>query len=201
MADNEHKNIVEALIFAADFPIPISKICQIIDDIGESEAASIIEELEKDYSGNNRGMMLKQTAGGYEFVTKPEYALWVKRLAVDKRRMRLSRPSLETAAIIAFRQPISRVEIEKIRGVDSGGPLRTLLERRLIQIAGREKSPGRPLLYVTSNEFLHFFGVNSLSDLPQLEEIEDIIRYDAGQTEVALESLSLPGRDSGAEEM
>ena len=194
---NEHKNIIEALIFASHFPVSIAKICEVIDDIEESEAVAVIEELEREYSGDSRGIMLKHTAGGYEFVTKPEYALWVKRLAADRKRMRLSRPSLETAAIIAFRQPISRMEIEKIRGVDSGGPLRTLLERRLIRISGREKSPGRPLIYATSEEFLRFFGVNSLVDLPRLEEIEDIIRYDAGQTEVALESLSFPGGDSG----
>ena len=201
MAASDNKHIVEALIFASDFPVSIKKICQIIDDITVEEAEEVIQELQEDFEKLRRGFTIHQIAGGYEFVTLPEYALWVKKLLAHRRRMRLSRASLETAAIVAYQQPVTRAEIEKIRGVDCGAPLRTLLERSLIKIAGREKSPGRPLIYTTTEEFLRFFGVNSLVDLPQLEEIEDIIHHDAEKAGMALEQVYGTSGDSSPEEM
>ena len=201
MTASGNKHIVEALIFASDFPVTIKKICQIIDDMTEEEAEEAIHELQEDFEKLRRGSTIHQIAGGYEFVTLPEYALWARKLLAHRRRMRLCRASLETAAIVAYRQPVTRTEIEKIRGVDCGAPLRTLLARSLIKIAGREKFPGRPLIYATTEGFLRFFGVNSLIDLPQLEEIEDIIHHDAEKAGMALEQVPGTGGDSSSEEM
>ncbi|KPK87076.1 hypothetical protein AMJ80_12650 [bacterium SM23_31] len=201
MANNDRKHIVEALLFASDFPLSVKKISEIIEDITEEDAAEIVRDLRTEYENLERGFILRHVAGGYEFVTRPEFAVWVKKLQAERRRSRLSRAGLEITAIVAYRQPVNRADIEKVRGVDSGGPLRTLLERNLIKIAGREKAPGRPLLYKTTDEFLRFFGINSLSDLPQLEEIEDIIQHDAKETGMAIEQLHVAGGNSGAEEM
>jgi len=201
MANDEHRHIVEALLFASDFPLSIKKISEIIDDMTEEEAAEIVQELQTEYENLGRGFILRHVADGYEFVTKPDYVVWIKKLQRERRRTRLSQAGLEIIAIIAYRQPVNRADIEKIRGVDSGGPLRTLLERNLIKISGREKSPGRPILYRTTDEFLRFFGVNSLSDLPRLEEIEDLIQYDAKETGITFEQLPVASGDSGSEEM
>jgi len=201
MANDDHKHTVEALLFASDFPLSIKKISEIIDDMTEEEAAEIVQGLQSEYENLGRGFILRHVAGGYEFVTKPDYAVWIKKLQAERRRTRLSHAGLEITAIIAYRQPVNRADIEKIRGVDSGGALRTLLERNLIKIAGRVESPGRPLIYKTTDEFLRFFGVNSLSDLPQLEEIEDIIQHGAKETGIAIEQLPIASGDSGSEEM
>jgi len=189
------------LIFASDFPLSLRKISQIIDDLSEAEAGEIVEELREDYTAMNHGFFLQKVAEGYEFVTRPEMSVWIQRLMAGRRKHRLSRAGLETVSIIAYNQPVTRAEIEKIRGVDCGGPLRTLLERNLIVIAGREKLPGRPLIYKTSAEFLRYFGIDSLSDLPRLEEIEEIIHYGGEQPSGTLEQLSIEGGSSSPEEM
>ena len=201
MANSDNKSLIEAIIFASDFPVTAKKICEVVDDVEEEEAEELIRELQTEYETAQRGFKLMEIAGGFEFVTRSEYAIWVKKLFADKRRTRLSRAGLETVAIVAYRQPVTRSDIERIRGVESGGPLRTLLERNLIKISGREKSPGRPLIYRTTDEFLRYFGINDLSDLPHIEEIEDIIQKDEEKTEVTLEQLSLSGGSSSAEEV
>ena len=200
MTGNGTKQIVEALIFASDKPISVKTICQIVDDLTEQEVQEIISDLEKGIEDSDRGIILKNVAGGYEFVTAPQYAVWVQKLMSDKKRSRLSRAGLELAAIVAYRQPIIRAEIEKIRGVDCGASLRTLLERNLIKIAGREKAQGRPLIYATTDEFLHYFGINSLVDLPKLEEIEEIMYHDAEKAGLSIEQLSFSSRNSSPEE-
>jgi len=200
MANNDSKQIIEALIFASDFPLSVKKICQIADDLSESDIEEIITELKSEYENHNRGFYLKKTAGGYEFVSRPEYSIWVSRLMAGRRKNRLSRAALETVAIIAYHQPVTGVEVERIRGVDCSGPLRTLLERSLIEIAGREKAPGRPIIYRTSDDFLRYFGVDTVKDLPRLEEIEEIIHYESEQADLTVEQLSLESGDSGKEE-
>ncbi len=200
MADNETKQIVEALIFASDIPISIKKICQIVDDLDESEAKTIVGDIGNKFDNDSGGFILKKIAGGYEFVTSPRFALWVQKLASDKKRTRLSQAGLEIAAIVAYRQPIIRAEIEKIRGVDCGGSIRTLLEKKLITIVGREKSPGRPLIYATTDEFLRYFGVDSLEDLPKIEEIGEIMYHDAERAGFPFEQISVSGGNSGSEE-
>jgi len=199
--NNGNKQVIEALIFASDFPLSVKKICQIIEDVTEEEAEELIEELRKNYTNAEHGFFLQKTAGGYEFVTRAEYRVWINRLMAGRRKNRLSRAALETAAIIAYHQPVTRAGIEKIRGVDSGGTLRTLLDRSLITITGREKAPGRPLIYKTSEEFLRYFGIDSVIDLPRLEEIEEIIHHGGEQTGVSFEQLSFESGDSLPEEV
>ena len=201
MPDNGHKQIVEALIFASDFPISVKKISQIIEDVSEEKVVELVEELIVEYKNLGRGFLLTATAGGYEFVTGPAQATWVRKLLDDRKKNKLTHASLETVAIIAYRQPVTRVDVENIRGVDAAGPLRTLLERKLITIAGREKSAGRPLIYKTSDDFLRYFGVNSLEDLPQIEEISELINHVEEKESISVEQLSISSGDSSEEKV
>lgn len=197
---SEFKQIIEALVFASDFPLSTKKIAQIIDDLPEEEVQVVLDDLFEEYKNSDRGIVLQNIAGGYEFATNPETSLWVSRLMAGRRKNRLTRAGLETCSIIAYHQPVNRGDIERIRGVDCGGPIRTLLERNIIVIAGREKAPGRPLIYKTSDEFLRYFGVESLKDLPRLEEIEEIIQHGGKPESFALEQLSIESGDSGQTE-
>ncbi len=166
------KHIVESLLFVTDDPLSVDKIR---NALGIAEAAPVREalrELAAEYEVRGGGFYLNQVAGGYQLRTRPEYREWIKRL-VQPRAHRLSRAALETLAIVAYKQPIIRSDIEHIRGVDSGGILRTLLERKLIRVMGRREIPGRPLIYGTTKLFLEVFGLKSLQDLPTPKEIEE----------------------------
>jgi len=174
MGSNEIKAIIEALIFASETPLSPNKIRDIIgDDITLKDIRNILQELINEYSQNKRGFYLKEVANGYQFRTRPDYAIWVKRLKKPK-TVRFSQPTLETLAIIAYKQPITRPEIEKIRGVDCSGPLRFLLENKLITIKGRKQIPGRPYLFITTQRFLEVFGLESLGSLPPIKELEKL---------------------------
>mgnify|MGYP005843295233 CR=1 FL=1 len=173
MSVEEYSSIVEALLFAADRPISAGKLrgC-----IGEDAVPveEIIEVLNSHYEETGRAFFIMEIAGGYQLVTPKEFEPYIKQLYVSSSRMRLSQAALETLAIIAYKQPVSRPDIDAIRGVNSDGVLRTLLERDLIDITGREEAPGRPLLYGTSEEFLRYFGLNSIKDLPKPKEIDEL---------------------------
>lgn len=169
------KQIVESLILASDVPISDTKIASIVDELTPKVIKDIIEELNTDYSKQKRSFFITRVAGGFQFNTRKEFAPWLKQLFKGRMRPRLSQAGLESLAIIAFRQPISRVEIDAIRGVNSGGVLKNLLERNLISIAGRADTPGKPLLYGTTREFLRYLGINDISDLPKPREIEEIM--------------------------
>lgn len=164
--------IIEALIFAAEAPLPLEKIREILD-IPKKEVQGILERLRTEYENQARGFTLVEVAEGWQFRTRPEYAPWIRKMKKAK-TFSLSQPALETLAVIAYKQPIMRSEIEKIRGVDSGGVLRTLLEKKLIKILGRKDIPGRPLVYGTSRHFLEIFGLKDLTGLPTLKEIENL---------------------------
>ena len=166
------KHIVESLLFVTDDPLSVDKIK---NALGIAEAAPVREalrELAAEYEERGGGFYLNQVAGGYQLRTRPEYREWIKRL-VQPKAHRLSRAALETLPIVAYKQPIIRSDIEHIRGVDSGGILRTLLERKLIRVMGRREIPGRPLIYGTTKLFLEVFGLKSLQDLPTPKEIEE----------------------------
>ncbi len=164
------RRIVEALLFAAEEPLTVDQLCEAIPEADAEEIRAAIEEIRTFYDDSGRGFMLAAIAGGYQVLTRPELGAWVERFLVGKRRQRLSRASLEVLAIVAYKQPITRGEIEEIRGVDCGGVLRTLLEKRLVAVKGRARTVGHPLLYVTTQRFLEHFGLDSLADLPKLEE-------------------------------
>ncbi len=162
-------DVVEALLFASDTPLEAARIREVLDLASEDEARALVEELRARYAAADRALTITEVAGGYRMVTRPEIAPWLMRLARTRTRARLSRPALETLAIVAWRQPVSRPEVDAIRGVNSEGVLDSLLERRLIRIAGRKDAPGRPFLYETTREFLVAFGLRDLGDLPRVE--------------------------------
>ncbi|MFO7891929.1 MAG: SMC-Scp complex subunit ScpB [bacterium] len=169
------KKITEALIFASDEPLSITQIKSIVDEASPRQIKQAIEQLNHEYSQTNRSLKIVQVAGGYEMVTHESYAQWVKELFKRRSASRLSQAALETLSIIAFKQPISNTDISSIRGVSSSGVLKTLLERKLITISGRAEGPGRPLLYKTTKEFLRYFGINSIDELPKPREIEELL--------------------------
>ena len=166
---------IEALLFASEMPLTLARLQEVLPETSRADLQAALETLERDYDTDDRAIRLQRVAGGYQLCTRPELAEVVRRLFVGKRRVRLTRPALEVLAIIAYKQPTTRPEIDAIRGVGSGGVVETLLERSLVRIAGRADSVGRPLLYATTPEFLQYLGLDSLHDLPSLEELEAML--------------------------
>jgi segregation and condensation protein B len=189
------KAILESLLLAAGEPVTASKLASACEDESLEAVKCALDELAKEYADGRRGLTIEQVAGGYQLRTSLENAPYVRRLLAT-RQARLSRPLLEALAIIAYRQPITRAEIEQIRGVDCGGVLETLLARRLVRIAGRKAVPGRPILYATTAEFLSTFGLKSLKALPQIEGIDTL----AGQTPPEMVHEATTDVDASAQE-
>jgi segregation and condensation protein B len=165
---------LEALLFSSDQPLPLSLLAESLDAPAE-EVAVALKDLGDAYTARGAGVELREIAGGWLLVTTPAQSEWVARLLRGKKRMRLSRAGLETMAIIAYKQPVTKAEVEAIRGVDSSAVLATLLERNLVTIRGRSKVVGRPLLYGTTQEFLDYFGLRDLSELPRPEELRALV--------------------------
>lgn len=162
-------DVVEALLFASDTPVEAERIQEVLDLESAAVARELVDGLRARLDAEGRALQVMEVAGGFRLVTRPELAPWLVKLARSRTRSRLSRPSLETLAIIGYRQPVSRPEVDAIRGVNSEAVLDNLLERRMIRIAGRKESPGRPFLYETTREFLVAFGLRDLGDLPKVE--------------------------------
>ncbi|MBD3274509.1 MAG: SMC-Scp complex subunit ScpB [Candidatus Marinimicrobia bacterium] len=175
MLIDEQVQIVEALLFASEKPLTESRVRSILETDEPLNLEAIVEELNQHYTDTDRAFFIMRVAGGYQLVTHKQFEPYIKKLYVSSSRMRLSQAALETLSIIAYKQPISRPDVDSIRGVNSDGVIRTLLERDLLVITGREDQPGRPLLYGTSEEFLRYFGLNSLDDLPKLREIDKMM--------------------------
>ena len=170
----EHiKSIIEALLFVSDSSLTIDRIKSVLDLNNTKEIRDALSALSDEYEARKGGFYLREVAGGYQIRTRPEYTTWIKRL-IRTKPVRISKAALETLAIIAYKQPIIRSDIEHIRGVDCGGILRMLLERKLIRILGRKEIPGRPLIYATTKQFLEIFDLKDLKDLPTTEEIEKL---------------------------
>jgi segregation and condensation protein B len=167
------KRIVEALILAAPEPISAARLAEIVPLAGAAQARALVDELNADYTREDRGFEIWEIAGGYQIRTRPELAPWVQQLQ-NMRPVRLSAASLETLALIAYRQPMTRAEIEHVRGVDVGATLRSLLDRKLVRIAGHREVPGRPMLYATTRRFLEVFGLGKLEDLPTLRDLAEL---------------------------
>ncbi len=162
---------LEVLLFITDRPLSASRIREIFDGrVSDEDIKIALGKLSEDLKSRNSPIEIKEVAGGYQFATRSEWSEWVKKLYKDKTRMKLSPPALETLSIVAYRQPVTRLEIEQIRGVESSGVVETLLERKLIKIVGRKESLGRPLLYGTTGEFLKYFGLKNLAELPQIDD-------------------------------
>ncbi len=170
---NNLKPIIESLIFVVDEPLSIKQLEAVLGDVSLQQIKDILKQLVAEYEAEKRGFVLKEVAGGYQFRTRPEYRDWVTKLKQSS-PAKLSRAALETLAIIAYKQPVLRTDVEHLRGVDSGGIFKTLLERDLIRVLGRKDLPGRPMLYGTTRRFLEVFGLKDLSSLPTLEEMEQL---------------------------
>jgi len=181
--DNIYISVVEALIFAADDPLPPGDIITAIKgidgndtEISNDEIEKTVDELNIKYEQNGNAFTILKIAEGYTFATKPDHAKYVGYLSTEKTKRRLSQAALETLAIIAYKQPLTKPELETIRGVNSDYTLNTLLEKNLITIQGRADTVGRPLLYVTTDEFLKYFGLRNINDLPKPREIDEIMK-------------------------
>lgn len=173
MEDRGVKSILEAILFISGEPLTVETLRNILE-IDENEIERFLRELSDEYRLKNTGLLIVEVAGGFQMVTNPMCAPWIKKFLSVAVPARLSQQSLETLSIVAYKQPVIKAEIDAIRGVDSDGALRTLLERRLIKILGRKETPGRPLIYGTTREFLRYFGLKDLSGLPTLKELREV---------------------------
>jgi len=167
------KYIIESLLFVAQEPLSVDRLKNVINTAGASDIKNALKELSEEYETRKGGFFLNEVAGGFQIRTRSEYTSWIKRL-IQPNPPRLSRASLETLAIIAYKQPIIRSDIENLRGVDCGGILRVLLKRKFIRVLGRRELPGRPLIYATTKRFLDIFDLKDLKDLPTPKEIEEL---------------------------
>ena len=172
--------IIEALLFASDSPVTGKKLREIVPESGtEKNIKKLVGQIDERYEKQNSPFKIVELAGGYQIVTREEFSTWIAQLYKSRSRQKLTRKGLETLAIIAYKQPITKIEVEKIRGVSADGVMRTLNERNLISVKGREKAPGNPLLYGTTDYFLEYFGINDITDLPKLKEIDELLKGDS----------------------
>jgi len=169
--------VVEALIFASPEPVTLKTLVKLLDTEPKEEIVAAIAELKEAYDRPG-GLQMVEVAGGYQIVTRPELHEWVRRLFHERTTQKLSVASLETLAVVAYKQPVTAPEIAEIRGVNTAGVLGTLMERKLIKIVGRKQVVGRPFLYGTTREFLQRFGLNDLSDLPKVEDMSELLGFD-----------------------
>jgi len=176
-ASAELKAIVEALIFASPEPLTPKQIFKLLEAEPREDVQTALDELKRDYDRPG-GLQLVEVAGGYQIVTRPELHDWVRRLFHERTTQKLTVQALETLAVIAYRQPVTALEITEIRGVNASGVLSTLLERHLIKIVGRKQVVGRPFMYATTKEFLIRFGLNDLADLPRVEDMAEALGLD-----------------------
>ena len=187
----ELKAILEAVLFVSPEPVPVARLMSIVGTVSKSEVVQALGILTHDLDQDGRGIQLVQVAGGYRLVTKQEYGPWLKRMDKAKSAQKLSRSALESLAIIAYKQPLVRSEIEEIRGVETSGVLRTLCERKLVRIVGRKDVPGRPIMYGTTKFFLEHFGLQDLSQLPPLREFKELGESEQALLPIEEESLEM----------
>jgi len=181
LPDAPLRAILEGMLFASDEPVTIDEVSQILGEDRREDIVAALESLSKDYSGAGRGLRVQQIAGGYRITTQPDMGPFIRELVRSRNRQRLSRAALETLAIVAYKQPITAPEVQEIRGVNPSAILTSLLNRRLVRILGRKKVVGKPFLYGTTREFLVRFGLNSLDDLPDVEEFDALLAAESGE--------------------
>jgi len=167
-------SIIEALLFVSIGPLSVDRVAQVIEGVDRATVCQIMEELRVRFNSNGGAVVLREIAGGFQLCTHPKYSAWVKKLSSVRANSKLSRAALETLAIVAYKQPVTRAEIEAVRGVSCAGVLALLLEKKFVRVAGRQDVPGKPLLYRTTQEFLHHFGLRSLKDLPRVSELKEL---------------------------
>jgi segregation and condensation protein B len=189
-SDQERDNIIMALLFASDEPLSAQKLAAVLGEESSRPVTESLERIKTRLEKEKSSIALESIAGGLQLATRTEYAPYVAKLYVGKRKQRLSHAGLEALAIIAYKQPVTRADIEQVRGVSCGGVISTLMERSLIKITGKAKVLGAPFLYGTGKEFLEYLGLNSIKDLPSIEELEQILA-EKEQIEVDQEGLPL----------
>ncbi len=188
MSDEINTSAVEALILSSPDPLPARRIAEVFEDLTPSRVGKAVALLNDDYAERGASYRIRELAGGFQFYILPEYTGYVEELFTRRRTMRMTRAALETLAIVAYRQPVTKSQIEHIRGVASDGVLQNLLEKGMVTIKGRAATVGKPLQYGTTDEFLKFFGLAKLDDLPKMAEIEQMVaQQDENQTELTLE--------------
>jgi len=200
MEREELKAVIENVLFAADQPVSMGQLQGLFDETTEKAALkSALDELVREYQSRN--LQLMEVAEGYQLMTRHDYSDWVRKFMKLDKTARLSQPSLDTLAIIAYKQPLTKAEVEEIRGVDSSGVVRTLLEKKVIAPSGRKKVPGRPIMYRTTRKFLEYFGLMDLNDLPTLEDFkESELAEDQDQSDqisLTFDDQALPGDAEG----
>ena len=197
----ELKAIVEALVFASPEPVTPKMLYKVLASESKDDVSAAINDLRAEYQ-NRPGLQWVEVAGGYQITTRPELHEWVRRLFHERTTQKLSVPALETLAVIAYRQPVTALEVTEIRGVNTSGVLTTLLERHLIKIVGRKNVVGRPFMYATTKEFLIRFGLKDLSDLPKIEDMADALGFEppAGLVEQTPSEEMLPVEEPDAEQ-
>jgi segregation and condensation protein B len=191
LEDQQLKSAIEALLFVSGNPLSLDRLKAVFDDVETDRVRDQVRLLQQDYDDRGAGIMIAEVAGGYQLATRPEQYGWIRKFKSAKVSARFSKPALETLAIVAYKQPITRTEVEAIRGVNIGGIIRNLMERRLVKIVGKKDVPGKPMLYGTTTEFLQYFGLKDLSALPTLREFQEL---DAG--EEIMEEVSLGGEEA-----
>jgi len=184
MEENNLKSAIEALIFASDKPITLEQIKKVLGNLDYASINKIIEELKTDYQTQNRGMRIIEIAGGFQMITSTNFTSFLKKLFKSRYSEKLSKPALESLAIIAYKQPLTKSEIESLRNVNVDGIMKSLVDKNLIRICGRKKVPGRPFVFGTTREFLEHFGLKSLADLPKIEDFTEMAQQKQEQSDI-----------------
>lgn len=184
MDENNLKSAIEALIFASEKPITVEQIKKVLDGLDAPSINRIITELKNEYEAQNRGIRVVEIAGGFQMITNSNFASFLKKLLKSRNSEKLSKPALESLAIIAYKQPLTKAEIESLRNVNVDGVMKSLVEKNLIRICGRKKVPGRPFVFGTTREFLEHFGLKSLQDLPKMEDFTVLAQEKEAQAEI-----------------
>jgi segregation and condensation protein B len=169
----ETKAIIEAIIFASESPLTIDKIREVLNEVDRSEITSLVQDLINEYEKRRGGFLLQEVAGGLHFRTRSDLSIWINKLMKVKQSM-LTNAAMETLAVVAYKQPVVKSEIDRIRGVDVGSSLKRLLDKKLVRIMGRKDVPGKPIMYGTTKKFLEIFSLKDLSELPTLKELTDL---------------------------
>jgi len=194
------KKVVEALLFATSRVLTAKELSKLLKTYTPSQIAKMIESLKSEYENENRGFRINVIAGGYEVSTLPQFGPWIAKLEKEKKAKQASLAALETLAILAYKQPITRVEIEEIRGVDVSGVISTLCDKGFIKIVGRKEVPGRPLIYGTTDMFLEHFGLKNINDLPDIEEIKSLVEDTIKREELLRKENIVTNTDGEGEE-
>ena len=203
--DEEAKRVIEAILFTSAKPVPPSDLKRALSGYSEGKIEKMVRNLQAEYEQDGRSFQINEIAGGFECATDPKYAPWILKLELQRRAKQATQSALETLAIIAYRQPVTRAEVEDLRGVDVSGVLTTLVERNLIKIVGKKEVPGHPFLYGTTEKFLEHFGLKSIQNLPDISEIKNLIensvkREDLLRTEKIIPTETETGEKSETQE-